>query len=107
MDGGAMQQDAFLVARMVSSCESFEFGKPLSACLPTSSLLSWTRIHLDGLWALICAVSVRLWRTGGSPGGWGAGANGNYRGNDWVLTHPLFSGLDAPDANVQGQRAWE
>jgi hypothetical protein len=89
------------------SCESFKFGKPLSACFPTLSSLSRTRIHLDGLWALICASSVGLWRTGGSPGGWGAGADGNDSSTNWVLTHPFFSRLDAPDAEVRGQRARE
>jgi hypothetical protein len=67
----------------------------------------WTRIHLDGLWALICAGSMGLWRTGGSPGGWGARADGNNSGTNWVLTHPLFLGWDAPDANMQGQWAQE
>ncbi len=92
---------------MVLSCESFEFGKPLSARLPTLLLLSRTRIHLDGLWVLICVGSVGLWKTGGSPRGWGAGADRNNSGTNWALTHPLFWGLDVPDANVQGQQAWE
>ncbi len=107
MDGSAMQQDAFLIVHVASSCESFEFGKPLSARLPTLSSSSRTRIHLDGLWVLICAGSVGLWRTGGGPGGWEAGADGNDSSTDWVSTHPLFLGLDAPDANVRGQRAQE
>jgi hypothetical protein len=107
MDGSATQQDAFFVARVASSCKSFKFGKLLSARLPTLSLLSLTRIHLDRLWALICAGRVGLWRTGGSPRGWGAGANGNNSGIDLVSTNPLFGGLDAPDADMQGQRARE
>jgi hypothetical protein len=82
MDGGATQQDAFLVMRVALSCKLFEFGKPLSACLPTLLLLSRTRIQLDGLWALICVGSVGLWRMGGSPGGWGARADGNDSGTN-------------------------
>ena len=107
MDSGAMQQDAFLVACVASACKLFEFGKPLSTSLPTLLLLSRTRIHLDGLWVLICAGSVVLWRAGGGPGGWGAGADGNDSGTDWVSTHPLFLGLDAPDADVQDQQVRE
>lgn len=62
-----------------------------------------TGSRLDGLWALICAGCVGLWRTGGG----GGGADDGNDGGDWVTTHPFFSGLDAPSAgdDDRGRRA--
>jgi len=62
-----------------------------------------TGSRLDGLWALICAGCVGLWRTGDG----GGGADDGNDGGDWVTTHPFFSGLDATCAGAddRGRRA--
>jgi len=113
LDGGASRYDLLLVMNAATTCTSFEFGKKKKASIRTTSrkgqsfrssssmLMSQhslgmvdiggggdeTKTRLDGLWALICAGCVGLWRTGGST-------NANNESEDeWVTTHPLLAGL--------------
>ncbi|KAL3822464.1 hypothetical protein ACHAXA_006892, partial [Cyclostephanos tholiformis] len=114
IDGGATRRDMFMIAHAASCCDSFEFGKAPSSPTtrrskrgagggrssstypsPGSSDADLTRCRLDGLWALICAGSVGLWRTG----------VGVSDGGDWVANHPLLAGINAPDADGRGRRA--
>jgi len=46
------------------------------------------KCRLDGLWSLICAECMGLWRANNNSNG------NNGEGGGWVEGHPLFSGLD-------------
>lgn len=112
LDGGASRYDLLLVMNAATTCNSFEFGKKKKAPIqPTSRqgqsfissssmLMSQhrlgmvdigggdeTKTRLDGLWALLCAGCVGLWRFGGSSN------TNNDSEEEWVMTHPLLAGL--------------
>ncbi|KAL9184106.1 hypothetical protein ACHAXT_002192 [Thalassiosira profunda] len=103
VEGGAQRLDLFLALEAGAASPDCEFGTSSengaqwsqgTNVLPrrtameedessSAAMMCQFKTRLDGLWALLCAECMGLWR-----------ANGNGGDAEWVQQHPLFSGLN-------------